>query len=268
MQIKDSSAKPQRIFELDFLRGILMILMSINRFFYFVTNYVGLGIWDPNRNSTAIQNLGIMAHDTIRGTPVESRIVLVAYSLFFLLSGISLTFSRKNYKRALMLLIFFLILYTVYALTSKFSKYFIMLEFGIFIGYCLFTLFFQLIRKLPLWFHIALTVAILVLTIYSQLSDFNVELSPFHWFGISKKLNISYYDSWDMFPSLFFFATGGLVGRTVYKNRKGLFQKLDKYLIFAPFTQFGKNSIKIYIGIVILYPVVFILLTPIINAGL
>jgi hypothetical protein len=233
-----------------------------------MTNYVNLGFWDPNGKSTAIQNLGIMAYDSLRGTPVAYRLLHVAWCVFFFLSGISMTFSHKNYKRALMLFVFFLILYTVYALTSKYSKYFIMLEFGIFIGYCLYTLFFQLIRKLPLWFHIVLTVAILALTIYSQLSDFNVELSPFHWFGISKKLNISYYDSWEMFPSLFFFATGGLVGRTVYKERKGLFQKLDKYLIFTPFTWFGKHSIQIYIGSGILYPVVFILLTPIINAGL
>jgi uncharacterized membrane protein len=86
MQIKNKSSTTQRIFELDFLRGTLIILMCVDHLFYFMLNYVSWGIWDPNGKSTAIQNLGIMAYDTIRGTPVEYIFLRVAWCVYFFLS--------------------------------------------------------------------------------------------------------------------------------------------------------------------------------------
>jgi uncharacterized membrane protein len=235
---------------------------------YFISNYVNMGIWDPNQVSIAVQKAGELAHAVLTGTPVHYRLLKAAWCIYFFLSGITLTFSRNQYKKCLGLLVLFAVSYITYAFTNKNTDYFIMLEFGMFLGYCVYTFFFQLIRKFPLWFHISLACALFVVLIFSQINNFNFELNPLRWFGISKKLSMSNYDSWNIFPSIFFFAAGGVVGRTVYKNRKSLLPTLDKYLIFKPITWFGRHSLQIYIGLNILLPIIFISLTPIINASI
>jgi hypothetical protein len=184
------------------------------------------------------------------------------------MAGVSFTFSHNNYKRSAIIAVFFALVYIIAAVCQNFFDNPVILNFGIFLGYAFYILLFQLIRKLPLWFHIVLTATLLALAICCQILEFNFELNPLRWFDLSQDWNMGHLDEWLLMPSLFFYSLGFVLGRTVYKNKTSKLQPLNKWIVFKPVLWFSKHSMIIYVANIVFYPILFIVLTAIINGGL
>ncbi|MDR3186151.1 MAG: DUF1624 domain-containing protein [Christensenellaceae bacterium] len=50
----NNNKKDQRIFELDFIRGILIFLMCLQHLCWFFYRYLYCGIWEVNKVSTSL----------------------------------------------------------------------------------------------------------------------------------------------------------------------------------------------------------------------
>ncbi|MDR2266256.1 MAG: DUF1624 domain-containing protein [Christensenellaceae bacterium] len=261
-------SKNQRIFELDFVRGILIFLMCLQPLCWFFYRYLYGQIWNPLNISNGFRVFAEWTNRFLYEQPSNLTAMSVAWCLYFTMAGISLTFSQKNHKRALITFCFFIAVYIVAALCQNFLKYPVILNFGIFSGYAFYMIAFQLVRKLPLWFHITVTGVLFVLTVCCFVFEFNFDLNPLRWFGLSQKWKLSYLDEWLLMPSLFFYALGGVLGRSIYKKEMGKLQPLNNLFVFKPLLWFGRNSMLIYVANIVLYPIIFIVLTVVINGGL
>jgi uncharacterized membrane protein len=268
MEVTTKRQQGQRIFELDFIRGILIFLMCLQHLCWFFYRYLYCGIWEAEKITASFLGFGKLTNEILYVYPYNLTAMSIAWCLYFLMAGISFTFSRKNYKRSAITVGFFLLVYVVAVLCQNFMKYPVVLNFGMFLGYAVYMLIFQLIRRFPLWFHIAISAILLVLAICCQVFEFNFELNPLRWFGLSQSWNMGYLDEWFIMPSLFFYALGGVIGRTIYKNKTSKLQQLNKWVIFKPLLWLGKHSMMVYVANIIAYPLLFIILTAIINGGL
>ncbi|MDR2266854.1 MAG: hypothetical protein LBE09_04640 [Christensenellaceae bacterium] len=85
---------------------------------------------------------------------------------------------------------------------------------------------------------------------------------------MSKRLNMAYLDEWELMASLSFYAFSGIIVKTLYKKRSSKLKSLNDIFIFKHMLWAGQHSMKIYVAHIVLYPLVFLLLTVKINGGL
>jgi uncharacterized membrane protein len=134
-----------------------------------------------------------------------------------------------------------------------------MLNFGVFLAYAVCIVFFEIVRRFYLSIHIIMASILLVLSILAFFFSPNFEINPFRWFGLSQYINLQYLDGYPIFPSIFFFGLGGIIGRTLYKKRKGYFNSLNKIMPLRPVNLVGRHSLWVYLGHVILFPIIFVI---------
>jgi uncharacterized membrane protein len=167
--------------------------------------------------------------------------------------------------RALKIFSFFLFLYLIAFVAQNYIYYPIVLDFGVFLAYAVCIVVFQIINKAPLWTHIALTGILLVLSVFAHLYFPDFCINPLRWFGVSQKLNLHYLDEYPIFPSIFLYGIGIILGKTIYKQRKSYLEKLNNYKALKPITWVGKNSLIVYGVHYFLYPAVFIIISIILS---
>lgn len=119
VDIDCKNTKRKRIFEIDFLRGLCIILMVIDHLFWsiydLVWRFFDTGVIKannilynyPNANGYYVPDAlfkYMLAGDWYYNLPLRGAIRLTVLFIFFFISGISFTFSKNNLKRGLMLL--------------------------------------------------------------------------------------------------------------------------------------------------------------------
>ena len=116
-------SEKKRIVELDFIRGILVLLMLLQHFFYFLYRYIYGEIWKKEDLSGGLVEFGIFLSDALYIKPYCRIAMNVGWFIFFCMSGINFHFSKNNKKRVMFLLIFFLSYYLVCFLLQNFTLY-------------------------------------------------------------------------------------------------------------------------------------------------
>jgi len=110
--------KSNRIWEIDFLRGILIIGMIIDHFMFFLGNLVpdlfggipALPLW--------LQNVANFAH-LYWIHPLKVAVRYVGVALFFFLVGVSSRFSKSNLKRGIICTCFGILISVALVIISK-----------------------------------------------------------------------------------------------------------------------------------------------------
>jgi uncharacterized membrane protein len=263
--------KKERIFELDFIRGILIIAMIVQHFGYFCARFI-TRVWDANKlNNYEIWKFGNWC-DYFMYSTINDRLMEVAWVLFFFMAGITLTFSRHNYRRACYLLGMFAVLYFLTFLWKNYFnyRYIYILGFGMFLAYALYIFIWTLINKLPVIVHMAICGILLILLVLFMFYFPSPDVNPLKWFGVNRQLNINSTAGFSLFPSVFYFSFGVVIGKLYYENRKSPLKLsgLSNLVPLKPILWAGHHATILYAVQAVLYPVVFFVLTIVINGSL
>lgn len=225
--IKKESSVRERIWEIDVLRGILVIIMVVLHILFdleFVYN-IPIGY----------------------GTGFIDKIRIVVATLFIMVSGISTAFSKNSFKRGVVVLSAALLISFVTFIVGR--EYFI--SFGVFhlIGLCMIVSPF--LKKIP-------TPSLLILSLIIGMTQFvipYVEVSHnyFFMFGFynDKFASADYYP---VFPWAWAFLFGIVLSRLFYREKKSIFKFTIKE---NPIGFLGRNSLLIYL---IHQPIILLLL--------
>lgn len=248
----------KRIFEIDFLRGILILLMVGEHILYFIYRYVFLQNWNYEKTPNFLYQLSILAHDFLYESTVRIVLQFIAWLLFFTISGISSTFSKNNLKRGSKILFFFLIMYIISAIARYNTYLLIVIDYGIFLVYAFCILSYYFISKIPKDITICVFIILSILTpiFIILIPDFHINILTY--IGLSNKLNINYISDFNLFPTLTCFYLGVLIGKIFYKEKEGYLNKYYNNKVLTFISNAGRNSMHVYIGHIIILPIFFI----------
>lgn len=254
-----------RIIELDIIRGIAIILMIVDHFFYdcgytlplIFNNYEQEGTW-----TNSLCNFS----QWYWNWPVRQFLHYFFVFVFLCLTGICCSFSRSNLKRGLKLLI------VAYGLTL------ITFLIGLAIGDIDLTISFGILHSISLalilsglldkfiknkWVYLCIGLVMIGVGLFM-----NLRFSTFYSYHEKNFILLTLMEivgcakaGSDCFPFLLFGGQvfiGIFLGKLLYKNKVSLFKKAKYSNNFLTFT--GRHSLFIYIG----HQVVFILLMSII----
>lgn len=211
----------QRIWEIDFVRGIAIILMII---FHFIVD---------------LKDFYSYPLDYLNGFwYLEGKLSAI---LFILLCGVSATLGKNSTRHGITIFIWAMVLTVITYLYNE-NNY---IRFGIlhFLGISLLSVHF--IRQLPSYWLMILSLAILVIgnTIFNQYIT-NPYLFPI---GLKSYTFVS-MDYYPLFPWYGVFLVGIMFGQVFYGNKRSF--SASQLCSFPPFkliTYLGKHSLPIYL---------------------
>ncbi|NLM12919.1 MAG: DUF1624 domain-containing protein [Epulopiscium sp.] len=226
----DPKQHSNRIVEIDFFRGIAIILMMLFHFLYDLQVFYNINI--PSWNQFWYY---------------EGKLSAI---LFMLLSGISCTLSKNNLKRGFKVFLIGMLL-TIGSYILMPEEY---IRFGILHLLGLSMILLHFIKVIPpVWTGILSVIIIILGSIMSLMTVNTWILSPLGL--IHGKFNSM--DYYPLFPWFGVFLIGTVIGRIVYKEKKSIFHKTYKNGFF---NFLGRHSLFIYlihqpIFLIILYVV-------------
>ena len=230
------SSIKNRIWEIDFLRGIAFICMvydhaiyDLNYIFGIKTNFFW-GYGDIIGNFSAIT--------------------------FMILCGISSNFSKSNLKRGLIVFASALALTVGTALIDGLFNTKLIIVFGIlhFLGIAMILSHF--VKRLPIW--VTAILAVTAWFIGQYFSSIRLNTNIFCMFGLYSQ-NFYSSDYYPLFPYLTLVFLGIILGKLLYKEKKSIFPfSIGK----NPISFLGKNSVILYF---IHQPIVFAILCIVIK---
>lgn len=257
----ESIAKPpkKRIWELDFLRGICILLMVMDHSFFdlwyiFYDAYVGAGGYPAQLANFAKWYWS----SDIRGFVWQ----LVVWT-FFMLCGISSSFSRNNLRRTIELwLVAGVLTLGTFILTKGIKIDALGIDFqlsGVLITY---GVIHMLASCMLVWFIVSLISKdkYKIATICFGLSLFIIILNKYIplWTGEMtgpkylgfihpslKYIDFSEGDYFPLIPNLAVFLLGAVIGPTIYGKRKTILPCLDKRRWYRPVNFFGRHTLAI-----------------------
>ena len=246
--------KRDRFLSLDIIRGICIILMILDHFVLMVLKF---NIVMSGNNSFWLGLVNVCRSVINNGVRKAFRYIVV--SCFFIVSGISCSLSKSNFKRGVKLAIcaiaINIITYSVYWL----FKFDIRVEFGVIHFYAASVLIWSIFEKLQKFsvrmiiYLILLIASVLIFSIKPTLSRSNVLLP----IGIPKEGYIYQFDYFPLFPWISIFLIGGLIGENYFKTKEAK-HRLVLTRLFAPLLFVGQHGLGIYI---IHLPLLIILIT-------
>ncbi len=244
--IKLKKQKKERIFMFDFLRGVLIVLIMIDHFFFdacinYGSNYTAKWLVDLYEISCVYYN----------GT---YRLWVRPIGLFvlFFISGILTNFSKSNLKRTLKygliaLLIFLVTL--IFTLITKEENSLITI--GVMYVFTVCSLLGWLIQKYNVKDYILLIVGIVLSAIgliyYFGATDFLTEYLFFLLYNLDVGIKYS-ADYFPLLPFVGYFVLGIYVSRKFYREKKPLL-RVPKFVenICSPILFIGRTSLWWYI---------------------
>lgn len=254
-----------RIIELDIIRGIAIILMIIDHFFYDCGYTLPMIFTNYNQAGTWTNSLGNFSQ-WYWNWPVRQFLHYFFVFVFLCLTGICCSFSRSNIKRGLKLLL------VAYGLTL------ITFIIGLVIGDIDLTISFGILHCISLaliisglldkiiknkWVYLCIGIVLISLGLFM-----NFRFSKFYSYHDKNFILITLMEivncakaGSDCFPFLLFGGQvfiGIFLGKLLYKDRTSLFKKSHYSNNFLTFT--GRYNLFIYIA----HQVVFILIMSII----
>lgn len=248
-----TTPQKQRIWEVDFLRG-LMILFVVWDHFMFDVDYFGAGyksglfIWLENLSKLYYRGvLRKVTHD-------------VFVTLFVFTSGVSCSFSNNNGKRAVRMITFACLLTAVtFALSSVIGENFT-IRFNVIHVIALSVLLWSVIefcwaKCTKNWqkniFGVVMTAVTLVALIVGACAKAEPWTSDnYAWFFLAEHTGNSYAafcggDYLPFLPDFGWFLIGAFLGKIVYKERKSIFPSVNSKYV-CPVTFCGRYSLWVY----------------------
>lgn len=208
--------KSKRIWEIDFVRGFMLVVMIVLHTLYDLENFYNKPI---NYSDTALM------------------LIKLGPAIFILVSGISINFSRSSFKRGIIVLAGAL---AVTLFSYIFSPDYLIV-FGIlhFFGTCM--IISPLLKKIPTAFLFILSF-IIASTIFI-IPYIKIDNSYLFMLGIYNE-SFESADYFPLFPWSCFFVFGMAIGRILYKEKKSIF----KFTIAKnPINFLGRHSLLIYL---------------------
>jgi uncharacterized membrane protein len=207
-----------RIWEIDLLRGIAILLMVVFHLLYDLAEFYHFPI--------------DYSHGLVYYTGKTSA------ALFILVAGASSSFSRNNLRRGLKVFSLGILIFAVTSVLLPGSN----IIFGIlqFLGVSM--LLFPLYQKLPGYALTALGTAVLITGLYaSRLTMPNNWLAPIGLLG----QNFYSVDYYPVLPWFGVFLFGAALSKLLYKKKKSLF-RFD--LNYNPLVLLGRFSLPVYLA--------------------
>lgn len=253
--------KGMRIWELDFIRGVCILLMILDHMLYDLA-YIFSYRWFSGSVSTGVMyELTSFAKEVYYPWPLRDMGWWVAVFCFVFICGLSCSFSKSNLKRGIRLLAVALVLTVA---TGFLDRYYgtenqFIIRFGVLHMMAVSILLYHLLQKANLFIKLGLSILSIGAGFYFMEHPLS---SSFYYIGILFKSSSGFYSS-DYFPLLpwfGFFLAGAALGPILYPDKKSFFparggriSSWKKPVLFV-----GRNSLIFY---VVHQPLVYGLLT-------
>lgn len=257
----NTKTKTRRIWELDFLRGICVLLMIWDHLMFDIAE-VFADAWVATGKPFLFDLVEFASEYLV--SDIRTLFHPIIFTMFFVICGISCTFSRNNLLRgieALILAYLITVVTTIMGMTIRFGVLH-MLGFAILTWWLINTL---CMNKPKLTAFACLAIGIIIILINQYLTANppppNDELAFIGRFFETKQ---GIYDSADYFPILpyvGYMLIGAAFGPFLYKNRKSLLPWLDKYNWHAPIGFCGRIALIVYVTHQVLIMVILCLLS-------
>lgn len=247
-----------RIWELDYFRGILLVLVTIDHVSIFLPQFVSPG--------NAIGTLILQMTRDYAALPPRGYVQPVVIFLFAFLSGINCRFTNNPAARAVSIGLFTSLFMLLHKIGTLFLQPFLsgLLIFNILavLTICMFIWIPIVKLRIPKGAILAVGIVLVIIGLYFlvrmlRLGSYYVLPDNLRVFALliysEQGLRWSNNNFEPLLPALGFFLIGGVVGGIIYKNKRSLFTHLPNGFI-KPVILLGKYSIYAYL----LAPVVII----------
>lgn len=257
---KDSSLAPRkRIWEVDFLRGFMILFVVWDHFMwdvYFGSSnpfQTGLFQWLEKvaRSYYSAYGLRSLTHDTF-------------VSMFVFTSGVSCAFSNSNGKRAIKMICFALLLSAATFAASSILGADVTVNFNVIHVIALSVLIWAGLEWLTSkfkkdwqhnlygWIMFAIIITVLIVGYQAKVKPWTDDNRI--WFFLAQHSSSvpGFSEFWGgdylaFFPDFAWFLVGGFLGKHLYKQKTTLFPKFNAKWV-SPITFCGKYSIWVYFG--------------------
>ena len=221
----------KRIWELDALRGVCMIIIMLFHLWYDLVYLFGVA----ELNTPFALRLYRLIND-FGGTP------------FLLLSGVCITIGSHCIKRGLQVIGGGMIISAITAgmYLFNFADKSIIIYFGVLhcIGVCM--LLWPLFRKLPVPVLFVLGAVIIVVGLWLRKGVY-VEFPWLIPLGLPTR-SFASSDYFPLLPNLGYFLVGAAIGRTCYREKTSLLPRVNgDHILIRPFCFIGRNSLIFYL---------------------
>lgn len=253
---KEPPLKKQRVWEVDFLRGLMILFVVWDHFMWDVSSIGG------DYNTGLFRWLYALSESYYGGT-LRAVTHDVFVTLFVFTSGVSCSFSRNNGRRAIKMIVFACAFTAVTAAVSSVIGYNVTIRFNVIHVIALSVLLWTVIewcweRCRKNWqknifgaVMTAVTLTALVVGACAKYSPWE-STSPVWFFLAEHKGGTDFIkfcggDYLPFLPDFGWFLIGAFLGRIIYKEKKSVFPSVNpKYV--SPVTFCGRYSIWVYFG--------------------
>lgn len=264
----------ERIWELDFLRGICVLLMVFDHAMYDIGHLFDAA-WLATGKDTIIR-LVELARDYYANSTLRETVQHIVVWIFAVLCGISCSFSRSNLKRGVQATIIASIITIVTFFMDTTIKFGIlhMFAFSILLWWLIDTL---CCHNKMITAGICLFLGVIIITLnegltaaYRDNQSIFAADNTYYFIGrfmLGSPTDFYSSDYYPIFPTTGYMLVGAAVGILIYPKKKSLLPWLGKYDWYKPFAFWGKIAIWVYalhqvVVVIVLAIISFIFITP------
>ena len=250
MRKKDGQEPKKRVWEIDFLRGVCIIMMVLDHlmfdlwyFPYFVSNFYEID------NAAMKKVVSFAARYWEWGVRIGVRFAVIF--IFMMLSGISCYFSRSNTKRLIKLTVAGFVLSAATIIIDLFMDAGVSIYFGILFNLAASLGIYILLKKLwdNKYFFLGVGLALIIAGICINFTKVEY-CSEFSFENLIKSIiglcDLG-ADSYGIVPYTGVFLVGSFLGAMLYGEKKTLLPKLEGKWS-RPVEFVGRNTIWVYLA--------------------
>lgn len=272
--IQNKKPQKQRIWELDFLRGVCVLLMVFDHAMYDIGNLFNEAWIATGKHNIVL--LVELAQNYFENSELRFTVQHIVVWIFALLCGISCSFSRNNLKRGIQASIIAGIITVVTFFMDTVIKFGIlhMFAFSILLWWLINTL---CCHKKMITAGVCLFAGVMIVLLndslmsaYSSNNQIFSDNNNWYFLGqfmLGEPTRFSSADYYPIFPTTGYMLIGAGISVVLYPKRKSLLPWLGKYDWYKPFNFWGKIAIWVYAFhqvavVVILALISFLFITP------
>ena len=218
--------KPNRIWELDALRGICILFVVLFHLLY---------------------DLQFLLHFRLSDYPLIAWVMEYGGILFVLLSGLCATLGRRSFRRGLLVFACGMVitLVTVGMVKLGMAGESLIIRFGVLHLLSVCMMLWPVFRKLPVWLLAVLGAAVICQGAYFD----TIRVEPRWLFPLGLRcVGFASSDYFPIFPFLGWFLLGAVLGRTAYRNKRSLLPRFPSEAAPIRFFRWcGTHSLWIYL---------------------